>query len=413
MVNRIPQFSDKNSFFLFGARGTGKTNLLKSRYSGSSNWYIDLLNPELARKYLIQPELLAQELAARKPAPEWIIIDEVQKVPALLDIAHQYIESHKQKFILSGSSARKLKRGAANLLAGRAFVYNLYPLTARELGESFHLDNAISWGTLPKLLELTDEQDKKEYLRAYANTYLREEILQEQIIRNLVPFQRFLQVAAQMGGKIINYSKIALDTGTSVPTVQSYFQILEDTLLGFTLPQFHESIRKRQRSNPKFYFFDIGVQRALAEELNVRIQPRTSYYGYAFEQLVINEINRLQSYYRKDYRLSYLRTGSDVEIDLIIDRPGMERAVIEIKSSMAIDSTDLKSLLSLGKDIPNHELFCFSLDPIPKIIEGVHCLHWQEGLIEIGLWCIHLLSQRTISNYFLTFNLSLNQHNQI
>lgn len=385
MVNRIAQFSQNSSFFLFGARGTGKTNLLKSRYTNDSNWYIDLLNPELVRKYLLQPKVFTQELAARKLTPEWIIIDEVQKVPELLDIVHQHIESDKQKFILSGSSARKLKRGATNLLAGRAFVYHLYPLTSKEMGELFDLQNALNWGTLPKLLEFTDEQDKKEYLRAYANTYLREEILQEQIIRNLLPFQRFLQVAAQMAGRIINYSKIAQDTGTSVPTVQSYFQILEDTLLGFTLPQFHESIRKRQRTNPKFYFFDSGVQRALSDELNVGIQPRTYQYGHAFEQLVINEINCLQSYYRKDYRLSYLRTGANVEIDLIVERPGMKRAVIEIKSTTSVSKNDLQGLLSLGKDVPNGELFCFSMDTMPKIIEGVHCLPWQTGLVEIGL----------------------------
>jgi uncharacterized protein len=385
MVNRIAIFSPKNSFFLFGARGTGKTNLLKNRYTSDSNWYIDLLNPELVRKYLLQPQLFAQELAAKKSAPDWVIIDEVQKVPELLDSVHQLIESTQQKFILSGSSARKLKRGAANLLAGRAFVYHLYPLTSKEMGNLFDLEDALNWGTLPKLLEFTDVQDKREYLRAYANTYLREEILQEQIIRNLLPFQRFLQVAAQMAGRIINYSKIAQDTGTSVPTIQSYFQILEDTLLGFTLPQFHESIRKRQRSNSKFYFFDNGVQRALSEELNVNIQPRTYQYGHAFEQLVINEINRLQSYLRKDYRLSYLRTGADVEVDLIIERPGMKRAVIEIKSTSHITNNDLRGLLSLGKDIANSELFCFSMDSVPKIIEGVSCLPWQDGLTEIGL----------------------------
>jgi uncharacterized protein len=344
-----------------------------------------LLNPELARKYLLTPDVFVQELAARKPTPEWVIIDEVQKVPALLDLVHQQIESTKQKFILSGSSARKLKRGAANLLAGRAFVYNLYPLTAKEIGDSFDLHEALHWGTLPKLLDLPNVQDKKEYLRAYANTYLREEILQEQIIRNLAPFQRFLQVAAQMAGKVINYSKIALDTGTSVPTIQSYFQILEDTLLGFTLPQFHESIRKRQRSNPKFYFFDNGIQRALLDDLNTTVTPRTSLYGYAFEQFIINEINSLQSYYRKDYRLSYLLTGAGVEIDLIIERPGLKRAAVEIKSTTTITQSDLKGLLNLGKDIPDCELFCFSNDSTPKIIAGVHCLPWQAGLIELGL----------------------------
>jgi uncharacterized protein len=384
MVNRIIQFSLKNSFFLFGARGTGKTHLLKERFA-DSNWYIDLLNPDLARKYLMQPSVLVQELAARKPTPQWVIIDEVQKVPNLLDLIHQQIEVSNQKFILSGSSARKLKRGGANLLAGRAFVYNLYPLTAQEFGEDFDLENALNWGTLPRLLDLPDAQDKKEFLRAYANTYLREEILQEQIIRKLEPFQRFLSVAAQMSGKIINYSKLATDAGTSVPTIQSYFQILEDTLLGFTLPQFHESIRKQQRSNPKFYFFDSGIQRALSDELNIGIHPRTYNYGYKFEQFVINEIQRLQSYYRKDYRLSYILTAGGVEIDLIIERPGMKRAAVEIKSTTNVANSDLRGLLSLGKDIPNCDLFCLSLDDIPKIMEGVQCLPWRTGLVELGL----------------------------
>ncbi len=385
MVNRIVDFSSKNSFFLFGARGTGKTHLLKERYAHGNNWYLDLLNPALSRKYLLNPEVFLQELAALKPRPEWVIIDEVQKVPSLLDLIHQQIESTKQKFILSGSSARKLKRGAANLLAGRAFVYNLFPLTVKEIGNSFNLQEALHWGTLPKLLDLPDVQDKREYLRAYANTYLREEILQEQIIRKLEPFQRFLPVAAQMAGKVINYSKIAMDTGTSVPTIQSYFQILEDTLLGFALPQFHESIRKRQRSNPKFYFFDIGIQRTLLDELNTTVSPRTSVYGHAFEQFVINEINRLQSYYRKDYRLSYILTGAGVEIDLIIERPGLKRAAVEIKSTTNITASDLKGLLSLGKDIPECELFCLSNDATHKIIDGVNCLPWQVGLVELGL----------------------------
>jgi predicted AAA+ superfamily ATPase len=385
MLNRIVKFPSGRSFFLFGARGTGKTHLLKARYAGTSAWYIDLLNPDLARRYGVQPTQLLYELEGRRPTPEWVIIDEVQKAPALLDLVHQRIESHRQNFILSGSSARKLKRGAANLLAGRAFVCNLFPLTARELGESFNLSDALHWGTLPGLLEMPEEEDKKEYLRAYANTYLREEILQEQIIRNPVPFQRFLPVAAQMAGKIINFSKVAADAGTSVPTAQSYFQILEDTLLGFLIPQFHESVRKRQRANPKFYFFDCGVQRALADELNVSLSPQTGHYGYAFEQFVINEIYRMQSYLRKDYRLSYIRTGAGVEIDLIVERPGLSRAAIEIKLATAISRSDIHSLLALGKHIPNCSLFCFSSDPVPKVIDGVQCLPWQQGLTEIGL----------------------------
>jgi uncharacterized protein len=385
MLERIAKFSKTNSFFLFGARGTGKTHLLKEKYNNETNWYIDLLNPDLARKYLLSPNALINELDGRKTQPEWIIIDEVQKVPSLLDLVHQLIESRNQKFILSGSSARKLKRGGANLLAGRAFVYHLFPLTTREIGEQYAVIDALRWGTLPKILHLEEQEDKIEYLRAYANTYVREEILQEQIIRNLVPFQRFLQVAAQMENKIINFANIARDTGTSIPTIQSYYQILEDTLLGFSLPAFHESIRKRQKGSPKFYFFDAGVKRALAEELTVEMRPQTAQYGYAFEQLVINEINRLQTYLRKDFRLSYLLTEAGVEIDLIVERPGQKRAAIEIKSTTELREQDVKNLITLGKDIPNCELFCFSQDLTPKLIKGVRCVHWLEGLTEIGL----------------------------
>lgn len=385
MLKRLAKFTKSNSFFLFGARGTGKTHLLREIYSNADNWYIDLLDPNLARKYLLSPNTLITELDGRKVQPEWIIIDEVQKVPSLLDLVHQLIESRSQKFILSGSSARKLKRGGANLLAGRAFMYNLFPLTSYEIGESFIVNEALTWGTLPKIYNLEENEDKMEYLRAYANTYVREEILQEQIIRNLAPFQRFLQVASQMDGKIINFANIARDTGTSIPTVQSYYQILEDTLLGFSLTAFNESIRKRQKSSPKFYFFDAGVKRALAEELTVEVRPQTSQYGYAFEQWVINEINRLQNYFRKDFRLSYLLTEAGVEIDLIIERPGEKRVAIEIKSTSELRSQDVKNLITLGKDIPNCELFCFSQDPISKLIDGIRCVHWLEGLKEIGL----------------------------
>lgn len=383
MLKRQIRFSSINSFFLFGARGTGKTSLLRERYSETNNWFIDLLDPDLARQYMLQPNSLLHEWQALEHKPEWIILDEVQKIPGLLDLVHQMIVTRKQKFILSGSSARKLKRGAANLLAGRAFVYHLFPLTSNEMGSGFSLAHALSWGTLPQLLEFKDSLDKREFLKAYANTYIKEEILQEQIIRKLEPFQRFLPVAAQMAGRIINFSKIALEAGTSVPTIQSYFQILEDTLLGFMLPQFHESIRKRQKAAPKFYFFDGGVQRALMDELSIPLSPQTYQFGFAFEQFVINEIYRRQSYARKDYRLSYLQTGAGLEIDLVIERPGLRRALVEIKSKKTISEKDLKALLTLGKDVPNSQLYCLSMDPIPKIIDGVSCLPWQKGLEEI------------------------------
>lgn len=385
MFNRSIKLSKNNSFFLFGARGTGKTFLLKEDFKSPQALYIDLLTPEQNETYSLRPQALVEQLAALESETEWIVIDEIQKIPKLLDVVHQQIESSRFKFALSGSSARKLKRGGANLLAGRAFVNHLYPLTARELGGQFSLDAALAWGTLPRLFAFESDADKRDFLRTYAHTYLKEEITAEQVVRRLDPFRRFLVVAAQMSGQIINYSKIAREVGASTPTVQTYFQILDDTLVGFLLEPFHESIRKRQLGNPKFYFFDSGVQRALNNTLTVELKPQTYAFGAAFEHFVINEINRLQSYAKKDYRFSYLRTKDGVEIDLIIERPGLKRALVEIKSTARVAEDDVRALQQLGNDVPNSEAFCLSLDPTPKKIGAVACFPWLAGLEELGL----------------------------
>jgi len=370
---------------LFGARGTGKTFLLKEHFQPLPALYIDLLDPDHNETYSLRPQTLAQQLAALGDETEWIVIDEIQKVPKLLDIVHQQIESSRFKFALSGSSARKLKRGGADLLAGRAFVNYLFPLTAREIGEGFSLESALAWGTLPRLFALESVEDKRDFLRTYTHTYLKEEITEEQVVRRLDPFRRFLVVAAQMSGQIVNFSKIAREVRASAPTVQTYFEILEDTLVGFLLEPFYESVRKRQRDNPKFYFFDTGVQRALNRTLTVELKPQTYAFGHAFEHFVVNEINRLQSYAKKDFRLSYLRTKDGVEIDLIIERPGLKRALVEIKSTERVTEDDVRALQRLGNDIANSETFCLSLDPTPKKIGQVRCLPWQRGLEEIGL----------------------------
>ena len=188
-----------------------------------------------------------------------------------------------------------------------------------------------------------------------------------------------------MSGQILNFTKIAREIGSSTVTVQSYFQILEDTLIGNLVEPFDESVRKRQRGNPKFYFFDTGVQRALNNTLQVELAPQTYAFGVAFEHFIVNEIHRLQAYGKKDYRLSYLRTKDGVEIDLIIERPGMKRALVEIKSTERITDEDIRSLTILGKDVPNSEAFCLSRDPNAKKIGAVSCLPWQEGLVQLGL----------------------------
>lgn len=385
MVNREIKLPKDNSFFLFGARGTGKTYLLRERFEARTSYYIDLLNPDHSETFNLRPRTLTEQLAALKPEIDWVIIDEIQKAPKLLDIVHQQIESSRFKFALTGSSARKLRHGSANLLAGRAFVLHLFPLTAREIGERFSLQSALAWGTLPRAVMIESDEDRRDFLRSYAHTYLQEEITQEQIVRRLDPFRRFLIVAAQMSGQILNFTKIAREIGSSTVTVQSYFQILEDTLIGSLVEPFHESVRKRQRGNPKFYFFDTGVQRALNNTLQVELAPQTYAFGVAFEYFIVNEIHRLHAYGKKDYRLSYLRTKDGVEIDLIIERPGMKRALVEIKSAERITDEDIRSLTILGKDVPNSEAFCLSRDPNAKNIGAVSCLPWQEGLVQLGL----------------------------
>jgi predicted AAA+ superfamily ATPase len=300
-----------------------------------------------------------------------------------LDSVHRAIESRPLCFALTGSSSRKLKRGGANLLAGRAFVYHLYSLTHLEIGDAFNLEEALHFGTLPKILGMKTHEEKSEFLRAYALTYIKEEIVAEQMVRKLQPFRDFLEIAAQCNGQIVNFSRIAEEVGADVKTIQSYFEILEDTLVGFLLAPFHESIRKRQRQNPKFYFFDTGVKRALDRTLTQSFGPGTYAYGNAFEHFIILEIHRLNSYWRKDWRFSYLRTKDDAEIDLIIDRPGLPRALIEIKSKDRITETDVTHLNRFASDMQKTEAFCLSRDAIKKRIGLTLCLPWQEGLKEL------------------------------
>ena len=381
MINRMVKLSRSNSFFIFGPRGSGKSTLLRQRYSKQS-LYIDLLDPLVEDQYRIQPSSLKQSVVSQ-PSLKWVIIDEVQKLPRLLDMVHHLIESTKLKFILSGSSARKLKRGGANLLAGRAFVFHLYPFTSFELNSKFNLKQTLQWGLLPKVTQIKKETDKKEYLRAYALTYLKEEIQLEQIVRKIFPFRKFLEVSAQMNGKIVNYSKIACDIGVDTTTVQNYYSILEDTLVGFYLPAWHTSLRKSQRLAPKFYLFDTGVCRALKGTLDIPLLPQTYDFGKAFEHFIILELIKLKEYYRKDWRFSYFRTKDGIEVDLIIEKPNLKKIAMEIKSSSFIKESEVKSLNRLGKDMTSAYLYCLSRDPQKKKIGQVHCLPWLEGLKEI------------------------------
>lgn len=383
MLRRLLNPLKSNSFFLFGARGVGKSTLIKELFKDEDFFEVDLLDPfQFEQASFALPELLAR-INIQVDQKKYIFIDEIQKVPRLLDVAQSLIDRKDARFILTGSSARKLKRGAANLLGGRAYTYNLYPLVHPELEDNFDLNTYLSFGGLPRIWKNKLSQERILYLRSYVTTYLKEEIAEEQIVRRLEPFGKFLQVAAQVSGAVLNYSNIARDVGVSDQTVKNYFQILEDTLIGFHLPAFDHSIRKAQGKSPKFYLIDPGIVRTLCRTIDQPLHESTYEYGKLFEHFIIGEIRRLAEYQLKDYAYSFIRTSHGQEIDLIVDRPGAGIIAVEIKSSVSVTEKDTEMLQNLGADIKGAKLLVISRDPHSKRYGNVICLPWVEGVKEV------------------------------
>ena len=386
MFNRFFNPTKSNSFFLFGPRGCGKSTLLKETFSESEAIFIDLLDPEIFIKLQAYPYELKKIIAPTLKDKKWIIIDEVQKIPALLDLVHYYIEQHQTNFALSGSSARKLKRGGANLLAGRAFSYKLFPFVYTELKEDFLLQSALQWGTLPRLTKFNNDLDKSSFLKSYIQTYLQEEIIAEQLVRNLSPFSRFLNISGQSNACIVNFTKIAVDINTSPTNVINYFSILEDTLIAYQLESFNQSIRKRQRAAPKFYFFDCGVVRTLNGLVDVPLKSQTYEYGKLFETFIINQIRSYLTYQGKQFRLSYLQTKDGAEIDLIIERANEKTFLLEIKSGSEVRESELNNLRKFSKDLKNSYPICL-YDGARKLkIDGIDVLPWKDAFKEIGIY---------------------------
>lgn len=380
MLHRIINLPKSRSFFLFGARGTGKSTLLRGHFDAAECLWIDLLAPETEQALALEPSRLKAQVAALPKRIKYVVIDEVQKVPALLDVVHSLIENRAvtQNFILTGSSARKLKAGGANLLAGRAVVRELFPLLQEELAGSVSLEAQLRWGTLPRIAT-GEEAGRDDELRAYASTYLKEEVSAEQLVRKLDPFRKFLQVAAQCNGKIINFSRIAKEVGVDTKTAQAYFSILEDTLVGFFLESWHTSVRKRLRQAPKFYFFDPGVARALAQRLRVLPLPGTSYFGELFEQLVVREIVHRNATLQLDLQVGYIMTDRQVEVDLVIQRPDQTLCLIEIKSTNRVTEDDTHTLKQFLDDFPKAEFYILSRDPAEQRFGKILALPWAAG----------------------------------
>ncbi len=331
------------TFFIWGPRQIGKTTLLRNTYP-QTHW-IDLLKAEEFRRYTGRPELLRQELEANDTNPgQQIVIDEIQRVPALLDEVHWLIENRGFHFALCGSSARKVRRGAANLLGGRAMRYELHGLSAGELASDFDLDRMLNHGYLPRIYGAARPN---RMLDAYIADYLKEEIAAEGLVRNLPVFSEFLDIAALSDSETVNFSNIARECGVSSHTTKNHFGILEDTLLGCWLPAYRKRPKRRVIQAPKFYFVDVGVVNRLARRGD--LLPGSELYGKAFENWVFHELSTYMSYRRPDELLSYWRLASGIEVDFII---GDMRVAIEAKSSTKISRDHLKGLRKLREDHP-------------------------------------------------------------
>ncbi len=321
--------SPTKSVLLFGPRGTGKSTWIRERFPAATIY--DLLDTREALRLSKDPQALYREVSGL-PAGSWVVIDEVQKAPELLNEVHRLIELHNLRFVLSGSSARKLRRGKdVNLLAGRARTISLFPLVSRELDFQFDLERILRYGTLP---EAVTGNDPQEYLRAYTDTYLVQEIQAEALTRNVGAFARFLEIAARQNAQVTNFTSIARDAAISRHTVQNHFQILIDTLLGFWLPAWKLKSANKQVTQSKFYFLDCGVARALTGRLPYPPTPEES--GALLETFILAELRAYLSYSGKHYPLNFWRNYEGTEVDLICETAN-GYAVVEIKAATRWD----------------------------------------------------------------------------
>lgn len=337
---RLP-VAGSETFFLWGPRQTGKTTLLRDAYRDS--FWVDLLKAEEYRTYVQHPERLRQRLDAAGGIRH-VVIDEIQKVPQLLDEVHWLQENTQVRFALCGSSARKVKRGAANLLGGRAVRYELHGLTATEIGPDLDLDRLLNHGYLPRVY-LSDRPQR--LLNAYVADYLKEEIAAEALVRNLPVFAHFLELASLSDTELVNFSTIARDCGISAPAVKGYFEILEDTLLGRWLPGYTKRPKRRVIGAPKFYFADVGIVNHLARRGG--LQRGSELYGKAFENWVFHEVAAYNVYRERFAQLSHWRLASGIEVDFIVNDV---EVAIEAKSTVKVTSDHLKGLRYLAQDHP-------------------------------------------------------------
>lgn len=370
---RILQLSDAetDSLFLWGARQVGKSTLVKNLFPEAKVY--DLLMSDEYGRLVRHPQLLREELE-HIDDKTLVVVDEIQKIPQLLDEVHWLMVNRGIRFILCGSSARKLKRVGTNLLGGRALTTMLFPLVSAEIPD-FDLIRGINNGMIPRHYMVGNPRKR---LQAYIGVYLKEEIQEEAHIRHLASFNRFMDIAAQSDGEIVNYTNIAQDCGVSATTVKEYFNILEQTLIGYMIPAFTMSKKRRAITAPKFYYFDVGVVNCLLNRTN--LMPGSADFGHAFEHFMIQEIIAYLSYNESVERLSYWRTAGNYEVDAII---GDGRVAIEFKSSDEVQSKHTKGLKAFCEDFPDARPIIVSLDRNRRTLNGIDVFPAVEFLQQL------------------------------
>ncbi len=367
-IRRQLQFDLKNhnAILLLGPRKTGKSTLLRQQFSDA--YWVDLLLTEIRTQFTLHPEMLRQIVEQKKPKK--VVIDEIQKVPELLDEVHYCLENTKTTFILCGSSARKLKKVASGVLGGRAARYEFFPLTTKEIPDA-QLEQIFNQGLIPQHY-LHKKPDR--ILKSYIIDYLEEEIRQEATVKNLPSFSRFLETAALMNGELLNFKNVSSEAGVSANTVKAYYQILVDTLFGFYLPPWEKSQTRRMILTSKFYLFDCGVVRALKE-----FQPvlqGTMEAGKIFETFLINEIRAYLSYSAKFHSMFFWRTSTDLEVDLVVGRKPL--LAIEFKCSNQVKDRDLKGLRAFLEENPlRHKIVVYCGKEELKTKDGIEILPWK------------------------------------
>ena len=356
------------AMFLFGARQVGKSTLLKERFPDAI--FYDLLKSDLRRRLKRNPEAFREALSSQ-PENTLVIVDEIQKIPDLLDEVHWLMVEKKLRFILSGSSARKLKRSGANTLGGRAQPRTLFPLVWPEVTD-FEIDKAVQNGMIPRHYMASNVADR---IEGYVDVYLKEEIQEEALVQNIDAFERFMEVAAISDGEMINYENVASDCGIAAKTVKAYFQILKDTLIGFEIPAYRKVIKRRLVQAPRFYYFDVGLSNYLLGRNSLK--RGTTDYGHAFEHYVIQEIIAYHGYSRSRETISYWHTYTNIEVDVVI---GDAKVAIEIKSCEEVKTRHKAGLKSFKEEHPDARLVLVSLDPITRISEDKELIYVTDFL---------------------------------